>query len=361
MRDDAAARMRVSVSHPIGSILPYRKGFICESDSVSHLGFCCSVPRRSSKKKTHPPELIPRKKAIRPIHLTTVEPEEEEVAVEETTAPTKMPPTTTERAPPEATFVATTTSRGKRKGEWKGKGGKKSKKKGGNKKGNRNAEEAVADRDSEEGSSSSMLINKFSSNCSLLSGPSSSSDEKSEDHEEVAELSTKLDRYITGMRRRTALPRGHRPKPRIWKLKKGRGLGQELIPVPTRRGGKEDELEEIDEVEALPEDEESRWKRKLKRRHPRPRCPSDYRPMEYPGTRWNYLECLLEGQSKKKHRKKEWEQQEEEENDDADDAETFSSHERKRHRSQQCPSEFNKLWNIIFALYRTSSLPQSQE
>jgi hypothetical protein len=114
----------------------------------------------------------------------------------------------------------------------------------------------------------------------------SSSDEKSFEKHELTKLSTKLDRFITGIRRRTALPKGHRrPKPRIWKLKKGRGRGQEMIDPPARRREDEDETDEKEEERS---EENENEENRTGKRHPRPRCPSNYRPMAYPGTKWTF-------------------------------------------------------------------------
>jgi hypothetical protein len=115
------------------------------------LGFCCSIPRKFTRKKTQAPDLIPRKK-IRPTPPTTTEPEEEAAENKEEVAgpissvgPTA--PTEEAQQPMGTTTGMTTTTRGKRKGDLKR--GRKKKGKGGRTKRKRK-EKAIKNKEEEE-------------------------------------------------------------------------------------------------------------------------------------------------------------------------------------------------------------------
>ncbi|KAL3078091.1 hypothetical protein niasHT_036974 [Heterodera trifolii] len=308
-----------------------RSEFECETDEATHLGFCCSIRRHEKVKPTAEPMARKRTKTAAPTHTTRNTTEEMPMTTTITTTIIKE-----NRAEEEIELIIGTSNSNSVENEIKRRPqsnemGRESarKREGRQRKRGRWKERKARKRGRQRGESHSS---------------SSSSSEQSE-KADLMELSTKLDRFISGVRRRAKLPKGHRrttrPKQRNgnrnrtkWdrREKMGNIFGKREHGRRRRKSGEEkhEEVEKsgrrkerMGEGEGRDEEEEEeggnggeeeeRQKEEIaQREHQKrrggnskiPKCPHGFRPMNYPGTQWTFLECVMDEELKLMKRRK---------------------------------------------------------
>ncbi|KAL3088030.1 hypothetical protein niasHS_009316 [Heterodera schachtii] len=292
--------------------------FECETDEATHLGFCCSIRRHEKVKPTAEPMARKRTKTAAPTHTTRNTTEEMPMTTTITTTIIKE-----NRAEEEIELIIGTSNSNSVENERKRRPqsnemGRESARKGEGRQRKRGRwkERKARKRGRQRGESHSS---------------SSSSSEQSE-KADLMELSTKLDRFISGVRRRAKLPKGHRrttrPKQRNgnrnrtkWdrrekmgnifgkrehgrRRRKSREEKHEEVEKSGRRNERMGEGEGRDEEKGgNGREEEERQKGEIAQREYQkrrrgnskiPKCPHGFRPMNYPGTRWTFLECVMD-------------------------------------------------------------------